>query len=74
MGLHPRAIDVLLLMTLDLVARGYRVCLSTHSPQVLEAFWAIRHLRENKASPEAALRVFDAKHTPPMRKLAETVL
>ena len=74
MGLHPRAIDVLLLMTLDLVARGYRVCLSTHSPQVLEAIWAIRHLRENKASPEAALRVFDVKHTPDMGKLAEAVL
>jgi hypothetical protein len=29
MGLHPRAISVLLLMVLELVARGYRVCLSS---------------------------------------------
>jgi predicted ATPase len=34
MGLHPRAISVLLLMVLELVTRGYRVCLSTHSPQI----------------------------------------
>ena len=40
MGLHPRAIEVLLLMTMELVSRGYRVCLSSHSPQVLEALWA----------------------------------
>ena len=74
MGLHPRAIDVLLLMTLELVARGYRVCLSTHSPQVLEALWAMRHLRANRASPQALLGVFDAPATAPMRKLAETVM
>ena len=42
MGRHPRAIDVLMLMTLELVVRGYRVCLSTHSPQVLEVLWALR--------------------------------
>jgi hypothetical protein len=49
-GLHPRAITVLLLIVLDLVARGYRVCLFTHSPQALEAVWAIERLRENGAS------------------------
>jgi hypothetical protein len=74
MGLHPAAIDVLLLMTFELVARGYRVCLSTHSPQVLEALWALRHLRENGASPEALLGVFEAPNTAPMRKLAEAVM
>jgi hypothetical protein len=74
MGLHPRAIEVLLMMTLDLVARGYRVCLSTHSSQVLESLWALRHLRANKASPQALLRVFGAPDTPSMRKLAEKVM
>lgn len=51
MGLHPRAINVVLLMVLELVARGYRVCVSTHSPQVLEAVWAIRQLQEVGAAP-----------------------
>jgi AAA15 family ATPase/GTPase len=74
MGLHPRAISVLLLMVLELVARGYRVCLSTHSPQVLEGVWALRHLKANHASPASLLAVFEAPNTQPMQKLAETVL
>ncbi len=74
MGLHPRAIAVLLLMVLELVARGYRVCLSSHSPQVLETMWALRHLKENQASPQALLDVFQAPKTQPMQKLAEIVM
>jgi hypothetical protein len=74
MGLHPRAISVVLLMVFELVARGYRVCLSTHSPHVLEAVWAHRHLQENRASPSDFLTVFSAQKTQPMLKLAETVL
>jgi hypothetical protein len=74
MGLHPRAISVVLLMVLQLVARGYRVCVSTHSPQVLEAIWALRHLKENQAPADALLAAFDAPKTQPMRKLARTVM
>jgi hypothetical protein len=74
MGLHPRAIAVVLLMIFELVSRGYRVCLSTHSPQTLEAVWAIRHLKENGASANSVLDLFDAPHTQSMQKLAETVL
>src|SRR2546427_713628 len=44
MGLHPRAISIVLLLVFELVARGYRVCLSTHSPQGLDAIWAFKHL------------------------------
>lgn len=74
MGLHPRAISVVLLMVFELVARGYRVCLSTHSPHVLEAVWAHRHLQENNATPSDLLTVFNARKTQPMLQLAETVL
>ncbi|HEV3259707.1 MAG TPA: AAA family ATPase [Gemmataceae bacterium] len=74
MGLHPRAIAVLLLMVFELAARGYRVCLSTHSPQVLEAMWALRHLQKNHASPQAFLSMFDAANTQPMQKLAQNVM
>jgi hypothetical protein len=73
-GLHPRAIDVMLLMTLELVSRGYRVCLSTHSPQVLEALWALHHLRANGASPLALLEVFEAPKTVPMQRLATAAM
>lgn len=74
MGLHPRAIAVVILMLFDLAARGYRVCVSTHSPQVLDAIWALKHLKENRAKPEALLDVFDAPNTPPMVRIAEGVM
>ncbi|MBX9788372.1 MAG: ATP-binding protein [Pirellulales bacterium] len=70
MGLHPRAINVVLLMILELVARGYRVCLSTHSPQVLEMVWAMRHLRESGASWQAYLEMFEA---PKVQNLQEVI-
>jgi hypothetical protein len=70
MGLHPRAISVVLLLVFELLSRGYRVCLSTHSSQVLDALWALKHLRENGASSEVLLDIFDAPKTPPMLKLA----
>jgi AAA domain, putative AbiEii toxin, Type IV TA system len=74
MGLHPRAIAVVLLLVFELVTRGYRVCLSTHSPQVLDAVWALKHLRDMKAGPEAFLNIFDAKNTQAMQRLASTLM
>lgn len=74
MGLHPRALSVVLLMVLELVARGYRVCLSTHSSQVLEVIWAIRNLQEAGGTATDLLSIFDCAATQPMKKLAETVL
>lgn len=74
MGLHPRAIAVVLLLVLELVARGYRVCLSTHSPQVLDAVWALKHLKANGADAHAILDIFEAENTQSMRKLAGTVM
>lgn len=74
MGLHPRAISVVLLMVFELLARGYRICLSTHSSQVLDAMWALKHLRENQAPPEALLEVFAAPKTQAMIKMAEAVM
>ena len=74
MGLHPRAITVVLLMMLELVARGYRVCISTHSPLVLEAVWAIQRLKESHADGKALLKVFQAETSQSLQKMADTVL
>jgi energy-coupling factor transporter ATP-binding protein EcfA2 len=46
MGLHPQAVSVFMLLVLDLLWRGYRVVLSTHSPLVLTAVWMLRRLRD----------------------------
>ena len=74
MGLHPRAISVVMLMVFELMKRGYRVCLSTHSPQVLEAVWALEHLRANDASPAELLATFDAPGTQAMQNVAKAVM
>lgn len=49
MGLHPQALNVFMLLVLDLLWRGYRVVLSTHSPLVLTVAWMLRRLRETRA-------------------------
>jgi hypothetical protein len=74
MGLHPRAISVVALMVFDLLQRGYRVCISTHSPQVLEAVWVLKLLSEHGPEPDALLKVFQAQKTSPMRRLAAGAL
>jgi AAA15 family ATPase/GTPase len=74
MGLHPRAISVVLLLALELIARDYRVCLSTHSPQVLDAVWALRHLKKLRAGPEALLEVFGVPHSNSMLALAKSIM
>ncbi len=47
MGLHPNAISATLAVVLELLARDYRVCISTHSPHVLDVVWALRFLQSH---------------------------
>jgi hypothetical protein len=74
MGLHPQAISVTMLMVLELLHRGYRVCLSTHSPHVLDVVWALQTLKRHNAESELVLDIFGAKRTQQMRKVAEASL
>ncbi len=74
MGLHPRAISTLLLIVLELIARGYKVCLSTHSPQVLNLIWAWRSLQASgDKNSSALLDLLGAKKTASLRKVADEV-
>ncbi len=70
MGLHPRAIAAVLLIVLELMTRGYRVCLSTHSPQVLELVWAMGSLKGTKRNEIALLDLFGAPHSAPLKDMA----
>jgi putative AbiEii toxin of type IV toxin-antitoxin system len=74
MGLHPKAIAAMFFIVLELMWRGYRVCLSTHSPQVLDLVWAFRNLRDHHADPKKILSLFDVKCTPSTIKLARAAL
>ncbi|HOY13809.1 MAG TPA: AAA family ATPase, partial [Saprospiraceae bacterium] len=60
MGLHPKAIIAVLLQVLDLVARGYKVVLSTHSTIFLEFAWAFQYFKENKYE-DGLYKLFDQK-------------
>jgi hypothetical protein len=64
----------MLVIVLDLLWRGYRVCLSTHSPHVLDLVWALRNLRKNRAAPQSVLRIFGIKASPTTIKLGQTAL
>ncbi len=74
MGLHPRAITVVLLLVLDLLWRGYRVVLSTHSPHVLAAVWMLQRLKEHKARWQLVCNAFEVAPSPPLRAVAEEAL
>lgn len=50
LGLHPRAIATIMTLVIDLLWRGYKVALSTHSPLVLDFVWALRHYKSPKAN------------------------
>jgi predicted ATPase len=74
MGLHPQAITAVLMIVLELLSRGYRVCLSTHSSQVLECVWALQFLKSNSAKPKEVLDLFGVRKTASTVSIAEDSL
>jgi energy-coupling factor transporter ATP-binding protein EcfA2 len=74
MGLHPQAISALLITFLELMRRGYKVIISTHSPQILELIWAIQSLIETKADPDSVLKIFNLKSNAFFKSFAKTIL
>lgn len=74
MGLHPQAISAAMLLVLDLLQRGYRVYLSTHSPHVLDVIWALRRFRESGADESFVRSLFNLPAGPEAGKLAKAAL
>jgi hypothetical protein len=74
MGLHPKAIAAVLFVSLELLGRGYRVCLSTHSTHVLDLVWAVQVFRRSSAPREALLDLFGVPHRRRSLALASKVL
>lgn len=74
MGLHPQAITVFLLLALDLLWRGYRVVLSTHSPHVLTAVWMMQLLKRYRARWQLVCQAFDMRASQQLREVAESAL
>jgi AAA domain, putative AbiEii toxin, Type IV TA system len=74
MGLHPQAVTAVMLLVLDLLWRGYKVVLSTHSPHILTMLWMMRQLKERKARWQLVCDAFDVATSPSMKKVAEAAL
>jgi hypothetical protein len=74
MGLHPQAITAVLLLVLDLLWRGYRIVLSTHSPHVLTMLWMMRQAKLNHANSKLVCDGFNVRSTPKMREVANAAL
>jgi energy-coupling factor transporter ATP-binding protein EcfA2 len=50
-GLHSHGVQAVMLLMLELMDRGYRVAISTHSPAIVEVVWALRRLKATGAHP-----------------------
>ena len=74
MGLHPQAVTVVMLLVLDLLWRGYRVALATHSPHVLTTVWMLRRLREHEARWQLVCDAFDVPKSQQLGKVAKAAL
>lgn len=74
MGLHPQAVTVVMLLVLDLLWRGYRVALSTHSPHVLTTVWMLQRLREHAARWQLVCDAFDVPKSQQLQKVAKAAL
>ncbi len=74
MGLHPEAIQTVMLLCLELLHRGYRVAITTHSPVLLELVWVLNRMQEARAKPEALFDLFKLDRKPPLKEVFQTCL
>jgi predicted ATPase len=74
MGLHPSAIQSLILVFLELIYRKYKLIISTHSPVLLEAIWAIRTLIDNHSNSDLLFELFDLPKNPNIRSIFNKAL
>ena len=74
MGLHPKAISSLLLIFLELLRRGYKVIVSTHSAQILELIWAIQLIAKSKSAPARLRQLLDLRPNAFSYDLTKTVI
>lgn len=74
MGLHPKGIQAVLLLVLELIRRGYRVVVSTHSPVVLEMVWALQEFKKLRTDEANVRKLFDLPAVPYAKDLASAAL
>ena len=74
MGLHPQGIVTVLLLVLELLRRGYKVVLSTHSTVVLDMVWALREFQRRGGTEADVRALFELPATPQAKDLGKVGL
>jgi predicted ATPase len=74
MGLHPKAIIAIMSLIIELLNRGYKVVLSTHSNIVLDVMWAINTIKGHKNSENRILEIFGIENLYNKKKWAKKCL
>ena len=64
MGLHPKGIAAVILILFELLRRGYKILISTHSQAVLGILWMLSYIKKayRKFGPEFDYRQFLKKY------------
>ena len=65
MGLHPLAIQTIILQIIEFMHAGYKVIVSTHSPVLLEFIWAYNYLSTipSEKRIDALCDIFDVQNS-----------
>lgn len=74
MGLHPRAIESIMVVFLELLARGYKVIVSTHTPVLLELAWAIKYVKTYNGTADDLFDLFSLPHSASLQKVFNDVV
>jgi energy-coupling factor transporter ATP-binding protein EcfA2 len=74
MGLHPKAIQALMVVFLELIARGYKMIISTHSPVLLELLWALKYIKEYHGNSDDLFELFSMDKVQSMGTTFETIV
>lgn len=74
MGLHPKAIQSLLLVFLELINRGYKVIVSTHSPVVAELCWVVNNLKKRNAPADVLFELFELPKDNSVKNIFKLIL
>jgi predicted ATPase len=74
MGLHPKAIQALMVVFLELIARGYKLIISTHSPVLLELLWAMNYIKNSNGTPADLFELFSLEKNSSMATTFKTII
>jgi energy-coupling factor transporter ATP-binding protein EcfA2 len=74
MGLHPKAIQALMVVFLELIVRGYKIIISTHSPILLELLWALNYIKKYNGSSADLFELFAIEKNPSMETTFKIII